>query len=75
MRLWEFDRLGGITFSSFNINTDGLRFVQAILGFFEMIREQLGFNFIIQQSEGIRFIEIVRNCQKERLVLTKAIQQ
>lgn len=75
MRLWEFDRLGGIASSSFDINTDGLRFVQAMLGFFEMTPEQLGFDPTIQQSEGIRFIEIVRNCQKERLVLTKTIQQ
>ena len=33
MRLWKFDRVGGITSAPFDINKDGLRFVSAVLGF------------------------------------------
>jgi hypothetical protein len=33
MRLWEFDRLGGIASEQFDINKDGLQFVSAMLGF------------------------------------------
>jgi hypothetical protein len=33
MRLWEFDRLGGIASEQFDINKDGLQFVSAVLGF------------------------------------------
>ncbi|KAH7112643.1 hypothetical protein EDB81DRAFT_826820 [Dactylonectria macrodidyma] len=33
MRLWEFDRLGGIAPEKFDINADGLQFVSTILAF------------------------------------------
>jgi hypothetical protein len=36
MRLWEFDRLGGIASSSFDINEEGLQFVSAVLGYLWM---------------------------------------
>lgn len=33
MRIWEFDRLGGVASEQFDINEDGLQFVSTILGF------------------------------------------
>jgi hypothetical protein len=36
MRVWEFDRLGGIASEQFDINEDGLQFVSTILGFLWM---------------------------------------
>ncbi|RMI93034.1 hypothetical protein CDV36_016569, partial [Fusarium kuroshium] len=42
MRVWAFDRLGGIASEQFNINKDGRQFVSTILGFLWMDEEQLG---------------------------------
>ncbi|KAI9766362.1 MAG: hypothetical protein M1840_006626 [Geoglossum simile] len=39
MRLWEFDRLGGIASPPFDINKEGLQFVSAILGYLWMNKE------------------------------------
>ena len=44
MRVWEFDRLGGIASEQFDINEDGLQFVSTILGFLWMNEEELGFD-------------------------------
>ncbi|KAI1370748.1 hypothetical protein F4677DRAFT_464937 [Hypoxylon crocopeplum] len=68
MRIWEFDRLGGIASDQFNINQDGLRFVSTILGFLWMNEEQLGFDPTIITSGGIRYVEIERNGRRERLI-------
>jgi hypothetical protein len=51
MLLWEFDRLGGIASSAFDINKDGLEFVSAFLGYLWMTNELLGFDTTIT-SEG-----------------------
>ncbi|KAB8227915.1 protein kinase family protein [Aspergillus alliaceus] len=70
MRLWEFDRLGAIASSPFNINKDGLRFVSCILGFLRMDDVQLGHDPTIRSSpDGKRFVEIVRDGQPECLIL------
>ncbi|MCJ1285804.1 hypothetical protein MMC26_005145 [Xylographa opegraphella] len=50
MRLWEFDRVGGIASASFDINKDGARFVSLVLGFLWMDKEQLGFDPTIVES-------------------------
>jgi hypothetical protein len=75
MRLWEFDRLGGITSSPFDINKDGLQFVSAMLGYLWMDEEQLGFDPTIIESEGKRYIDIVRHDKKERLVLSELLKR
>lgn len=75
MRLWEFDRLGGIASSPFDINNDGLRFVSAIVGYLWMNTEQLGFDPTVIQSDGQRHIEITRNHQTERLVLDELMKR
>ncbi|KAF1365192.1 hypothetical protein EJ07DRAFT_150724 [Lizonia empirigonia] len=75
MRLWEFDRLGGIASSQFDIHEDGLQFVSAVLGFLWLNEEQLGFDPSIITAGDIRYIEIERNNQKERLIIDKVIQR
>src|SRR5271155_221525 len=65
MRLWEFDRLGGIASTRFDINQEGLQFVSAVLGFLWMNEEQLGFDPTIITAEGSRHIEIEQNNQRE----------
>ncbi|KAJ5215349.1 uncharacterized protein N7498_001756 [Penicillium cinerascens] len=69
MRIWAFDRLGGVASERFDINEDGLQFVFTILGFLWMSEEQCGFDPTIITRDGERFIEIERNGQTERLVL------
>ncbi|KAJ9646987.1 hypothetical protein H2199_001973 [Coniosporium tulheliwenetii] len=75
MRLWEFDRVGGIASAPFDINRDGLQFVSAVLGYLWMNEEQLGFDPTILASDGKRYIEIVRNDQTERLVLDELMKR
>ncbi|KGQ01016.1 hypothetical protein PAAG_12328 [Paracoccidioides lutzii Pb01] len=69
LRLWNFDRLGGITSEKFNINQDGLQFVSVVLGFLLMSREQLGFDPTIVATGTERYIEIEKNGTKERLII------
>lgn len=69
MRIWVFDRLGGIASEQFDINKDGLRFVSTILGFLWMSEEELGFDPTIITENGKRFIEIQREGTTERLIL------
>ncbi|KAI9765136.1 MAG: hypothetical protein M1839_005614, partial [Geoglossum umbratile] len=75
MRLWEFDRLGGIASSAFDINKEGLQFVSAILGYLLMDEEQLGFDPTIAESDGKRYMEIARNGKTERLVLIELMKR
>lgn len=75
MRLWEFDRLGGISSSPFDINKDGLQFVSATLGYLWMSEEQLGYDPTIFELKGKRYIEIIRNGQQERLILRGLIKR
>ncbi|EER42840.1 conserved hypothetical protein [Histoplasma capsulatum H143] len=69
LRLWNFDRLGGIASKDFNINQDGLQFVSVVLGFLLMNPEQLGFDPTIVVTETKRYIEIERNGMKEQLII------
>lgn len=75
MRLWEFDRLGGIASAQFDINQEGLQFVSAVLGFLWMNEEQLGFDPTIVKAEGRRYIEIKRSGQLERLVIDEVMRR
>lgn len=75
MRLWEFDRLGGIASLPFDVNNDGPQFVSAMLGYLWMNEEQLGFDPTIVESEGKRYIDIVRRDKTERLVLTELLKR
>ncbi|KAK4145918.1 uncharacterized protein C8A04DRAFT_35481 [Dichotomopilus funicola] len=76
MRIWEFDRLGGIASESFDINKDGLQFVSTVLGLLWMDDEQLGFDPTIPTiSDGQRALTIQRNGQAERLILDKLMKR
>ncbi len=75
MRIWEFDRLGGIASDQFDINEDGLRFVSIALGFLWMSEEQLGFDPTIIASGGERYIEIERNGVPERLIIDNVMRR
>ncbi|ORY59298.1 uncharacterized protein BCR38DRAFT_489030 [Pseudomassariella vexata] len=73
MRIWEFDRLGGIASERFDINTDGLQFVSTILGFLWMNEAQLGFDPTIKMINNQRFIVIERDGRRERIFIDKVI--
>lgn len=75
MRIWEFDRLGGIASERFDVNKDGLRFVSTVLGFLWMNQEELGFDPTIITADGRRYIEIERNGQRERLIIDAVMQR
>lgn len=73
MRVWMFDRLGGVSSDSFDIHADGLRFVSTMLGFLLMDEERLGFDPTIITADRKRFIQVERKGQTERLMLNKVI--
>lgn len=75
MRLWEFDRLGGIASTQFDINEDGLQFVLAVLGFLWLNEEQLGFDPSIITAGDSRYIEIERNNRRERLIIDEVMKR
>ncbi|KAF5133789.1 hypothetical protein E5D57_004416 [Metarhizium anisopliae] len=77
MRVWEFDRLGGIASEQFDINKEegGLQFVATILGFLRMNEEMLGFDPTIVTTSGQKYIEIERNGQTECLVIDEVIKR
>jgi len=74
MRLWEFDRLGGIASSAFDINKDGLEFVSAVLGYLWMTNEQLGFDPTITSEGANRYMTITKEDKTERLVINDVIK-
>ncbi|KAI8963086.1 hypothetical protein F5Y11DRAFT_320816 [Daldinia sp. FL1419] len=73
MRVWEFDRLGGIASTQFDINKDGLQFVSTILGFLWMDEKSLGFDPTFIPLNGRRYIDIVRNGTPERIAIDKVM--
>jgi hypothetical protein len=75
MRIWEFDRLGGIASERFDVNEDGLQFVSTVLGFLWMNQEELGFDPTIITADGRRYIEIERNSQRERLIIDEVMKR
>jgi Fungal protein kinase len=75
MRVWEFDRLGGIASEQFDINEDGLQFVSTILGFLWMNEEELGFDPTIMTANDQWFIEIERNGLTERLIIDEVMKR
>ncbi|KJZ70776.1 hypothetical protein HIM_09826 [Hirsutella minnesotensis 3608] len=77
MRIWEFDRLGGIASEQFDINTKdgGLQFVTTILGFLRMNEELLGFDPTIITSNGEQYIEIDRDGEVSRLIIDKVMKR
>ncbi|KAF2254157.1 hypothetical protein BU26DRAFT_474426 [Trematosphaeria pertusa] len=75
MRLWEFDRLGGIASLQFDVNKEGFQFVSAVLGFLWLNEEQLGFDPTFITAGATRYIEIERNGLRERLIIDKVMKR
>ncbi|KAF4502795.1 hypothetical protein FAGAP_951 [Fusarium agapanthi] len=75
MRVWAFDRLGGIASEQFDINKDGRQFVYTMLGFLWMSEEQLGFDPTIMTANGKRFIEVNRSGSTERIIIDEVMQR
>ncbi|WVO14629.1 hypothetical protein L204_102266 [Cryptococcus depauperatus] len=75
MRIWEFDRLGGIASDKFDINKEGERFVSTILGFLWMSEEDLGFDPTIITCGDKRYIDIERNGQEERIIIKETMSR
>ncbi|KAH8746776.1 hypothetical protein F5883DRAFT_437810, partial [Diaporthe sp. PMI_573] len=75
IRIWEFNRLGGIASKQFDINEDGLQFVSTILGFLWINKEELRFNPTIITQDGRRFIKVKRKGQTEHLVINKVMKR
>ncbi|KAH6646842.1 hypothetical protein BKA67DRAFT_525584 [Truncatella angustata] len=75
MRLWEFDRLGGIASDQFDVHKDALRFIRAILGFLWMSEEHLGFDPTIVTVGDKRYLEIMRDGIQERLVIDRVMRR
>lgn len=72
LRVWNFDRLGGIASENFNINVDdgGRHLVTMILGFLYMDEDRLGYDAtIVSSPEGRRHLDIERDGHRERLVI------
>ncbi|KAI0505695.1 hypothetical protein F5B22DRAFT_639754 [Xylaria bambusicola] len=70
-RVWEFDRVGGISSDGFDINKNGEQFVYIILGFLWMSKEDLGFDPTVTEKDGQRLITITRNGQPEQFIIDK----
>ncbi|KAF2824321.1 hypothetical protein CC86DRAFT_447202 [Ophiobolus disseminans] len=64
MRTWEFDRLGVVGSTLFDINKDAHMFVSVVMGFLWMSEEQLGFDPTIAE-DGVRYTTIQQNDQIE----------
>ena len=76
MRLWEFNCVGTIVLSFFDINKNRFQFVSAMLGFLTMNNKQLGYNSsIISISDGKSYIEIQRDKYCECLIFEKLIKR
>lgn len=74
MRLWEFDRLGVVGSTLFDINKEGERFVSVILGCLWMSEEELGFDSSVV-GDARRYTSIRRDGQIERLSLEDRIKR
>ncbi|KAI0976761.1 hypothetical protein F4678DRAFT_468899 [Xylaria arbuscula] len=75
MRLWEFDRLGGIASTKFDIHQEGQLFVSTILGFLWMDDKSLGFNPTVIKSNNQQYINIKRHGTTERLIIDSFIRR
>ncbi|QUC20273.1 uncharacterized protein UV8b_04514 [Ustilaginoidea virens] len=73
MRIWQFDRIGGIASEKFDINDNAELFIKTILGFLWIDTETLGFDPTIVVTARGRHIEIQREGKTERLILDDKI--
>lgn len=74
MRLWEFDRLGVVGSTPFDVNKNGEMFVSVMLGFLWMSEEELGIDPTIIDGDR-RYTSIERDGRVVRLYLEDTIKQ
>ncbi|KAF2453033.1 hypothetical protein BDY21DRAFT_145487 [Lineolata rhizophorae] len=75
MNLLEFDRLGGMAGSEFDINQDGLRFVSVVLACLRMNDQQVGKDPTILRSNGRRYVEVERDGRTERIFFQELLSR
>lgn len=76
MRVWSFDRAGGVASKQFDINKYGLAFVFTLLGFLWMDEEQLGFDPTIKTTNQQRSITITkRDGSTERIIIDELMNR
>ncbi|OJD29703.1 serine threonine-protein kinase sgk2 [Diplodia corticola] len=74
MRLWEFDRLGCVGSTFFDIQTEGQRFVSVVLGWLWMNDQDLGFDpTISKHDDGTKYLDIQRSGRSERIRLERTM--
>ncbi|KAG6022452.1 hypothetical protein E4U19_005016 [Claviceps sp. Clav32 group G5] len=69
MRVWLFDRLGGIASEQIDIHTEPIQFIKVMLGFLWMSEEDVGFDSSIEGSEDTRHLTIEKNGSKKCIIL------
>ncbi|KAI1825060.1 hypothetical protein F4861DRAFT_538322 [Xylaria intraflava] len=74
LRLWEYDRLGGIASTKFDIHENGQLLVSIILGFLWMDNNSLGFDSTIVESANRKYIDIERDGKTERLIIDELLR-
>lgn len=77
MRVWRYDRIGGLASENFDINAEGKKFVKVMLGFLSFSESELGFDPTIEKKGDVCFIKIKREDQEteETIILEKPIRQ
>ncbi|KAI2078867.1 hypothetical protein LOZ36_006794 [Ophidiomyces ophidiicola] len=76
MRLWHFDRSGGIASERFDIHEEGLQFVSVMLRYLLMTEGDLGFDpMIVTNADGSRYFTIERDGEEERLIIDEVIKR
>ena len=77
MRLWEFDRLGGVASAPIDVNKDSHMFMSVILGCLWMNEEELGFDptVVEEEEEGCRYTGIGCGDAVEPVYLSEVIKR
>lgn len=74
MRIWEFDRLGVIGSTPFDINKNAHMFASVIVGYLWMSEKELGFDTTIAEDGG-RYTSIQRDGRVQRVCLEDLIKR
>ncbi|KAG6064397.1 hypothetical protein E4U32_000276 [Claviceps aff. humidiphila group G2b] len=69
MRVWVFDRIGGIASEQIDVNREPVQFIEVMILFLRMSEEDLGFELTIKIIDGEPSIEIKRDGRSECIVI------
>ncbi len=74
MRFFEFDRIGGVFSTRFDIHADGRRFVKAVTAFYLSSASEIGFDPSIDvDADGNQFIDIEHADGRQRIILERPV--